>query len=300
MAGFDAADAGIEGLRLTRERPTAVLIWAGLMLVTTVVFSSLLIGLAGDAYNDLIAMQQSGERADPERALAAFRGMAPALLLMLPLALLYYAVLYSAAYRAILRPEEGGPGFLKVGADELRMLGATVLLALMLAGLTLGVSLVYGFLVAIAAGAGGAAAGLLAFLGFFAVIAALVFFAVRFSLVLPATFAQRRIAVSESWRLTKGRFWPLLGAYVLSIALAIVVWLLALMIYFAVAALVAGVSEAGAVFQPDYGSFASWFTPAMILYLLVSALVNAMTTAIILAPSAMAYRALSGERERQV
>ena len=220
----------------------------------------------------------------------------PAFAIILPLSLAYYAVLYSAIYRGLLRPEEGGPGFLRLGGDELRLLGALVLVALLYFGVILAGSILLGVISAAAGLAGGPLAGLVAVIGVLALLVGIVIFAVRFSLALPATFAERRIRVFESWRLTKGRFWPLLGAYVLAIVLSIVIGILATMIYLALAALLTGgIGSATSVFAPDYGSLGGFFTPAMGLYLLVNAAISAVTTAILLGPSAAAYRAFSGQ-----
>lgn len=290
MTDFSATDAAFEGFRITRERPKAVLIWAGLILLAALLSQVLLIGIAGEAFGDFMAMGQRRGQPDPDELGAMMGRLAPAFLLLLPLGLIYYAVLYSAVYRAILRPEEGGAGFLKLGGDEFRVLGALALLVLILMGGTFAAGLILSVLGGLA-GRGAAVLGVLLLLG------GMVFLVVRLSLALPATFAERRILIFESWRLTKGRFWALLGAYVLAGVLAIVVSMLGLMIYVAVGALLAGgLREAVAVFRPDLSSITAWLTPAMIIYLLVNSLLTAITNALMLAPSAVAYRELSGAR----
>ncbi len=291
MAEFSATDAALEGFRLTRERPRTVLVWAALMLVSSLVSNGLIVALAGEAFAELM---QGGGGGDPDETLANMRRVVPAYGLLLPLGILFSSVITAAIYRALLHPSEGGPGFLRFGRDELRLAGALVLVGLLLAGAGIAV-LVVASLLGLAAGAGGGGAvggGLVAAL---LILGALVFVGVRFSLALPATFAERRIRVFESWRLTKGRFWPLLGAYVLSFILAFVVLLLALMIYLAIAALVAGgIGGASSVFSPDFSSFTGFFSLAMIIYILVTALVSAVTTTITTAPPAAAYRDITG------
>ncbi|MBW3618257.1 MAG: hypothetical protein KY446_11045 [Proteobacteria bacterium] len=293
MAEFSATDAALEGFRLTRERPRTVLVWAALMLLASLVSNGLIVATAGEAFT---ALMQGGGGGDPDETVTNMRRVGPAYGLLLPLGILFSAVITAAIYRALLHPSEGGPGFLRFGGDELRLAGALVLVGLLIAGAGFAVLVVVSALVGgLAAGGGGAATfggGLIAVL---LILSALIFLSVRFSLALPATFAERRIRVFESWRLTKGRFWPLLGAYVLSFVLAFVVLLLALMIYLAIAALVAGgVAGASSVFSPDFSSFTSFFSLAMIIYMVVTALVSAVTTTITTAPPAAAYRDITG------
>jgi membrane-anchored glycerophosphoryl diester phosphodiesterase (GDPDase) len=153
-------------------------------------------------------------------------------------------------------------------------------------------SLVIGLL-ASGGGAGAAVGG--GFLAVFLALGVMVFIGVRFSLALPATFAERRIRIRESWRLTKGRFWPLLGCYLLAVILALVIYLLAMMIYLAIAAVVGGgIEGATSVFRPNYSSFGELYSAAMIVYVLVTAVVSAVTTAITTAPAAAAYRDIAG------
>ena len=47
------------------------------------------------------------------------------------------------------------------------------------------------------------------------------------------------------------------------------------------------------MFAPDQSSLATYFSPVMILYLLVAAWLSALYYAVIIAPAAGAYRALS-------
>jgi hypothetical protein len=151
------------------------------------------------------------------------------------------------------------------------------------------------------AGAAGEAptsfAVLAAALVFLAFLALFCWLAVRLSLVLPATFDRRRLQIGSAWRLTKGRFWPLFGMYVLSFVLVIVISLLGTVILFPLAALLGGgLSGASEALRADYSSLGTWFGPVTLLSLVLSAILTAITNAVQVAPAAEAYRELGGVR----
>jgi len=298
MATFSPTDAALEGFRIAREKPRMVLTWAAVYLVVTAIMAFLLITFAGDALMALRAAEQSGD-ADPAMAFQFFSKVAPVSLL----GLVVTTVFVAASYRAILRPEDDRYAYLRFGGDELRLM----LLALIFVGLWMGVTFVTVMAVGILAvavgfmaGSGGQlGAGIVALLGVLlslAVLPALVWLWVRLSLAWPETFATRRLHVFHSWRLTKGHFWRLLGAYVLAIILALIVMLLGLIIYAAVAAILTGgdLTAVGQVFEPDMSSTAAYFTPAMLIYTFFAGLLGPLQYLIMFAPGAVAYRQLAG------
>jgi hypothetical protein len=154
-----------------------------------------------------------------------------------------------------------------------------------------------GALIAAGSAAGGGMAVLIGFVAVLAVLGAGIWIAVRLSLALPMTFYEKRIRIFESWRLTKGRFWPLFGMYVLSFVLVIVISLLGTVILFPLAALLGGgLSGASEALRADYSSLGTWFGPVTLLSLVLSAILTAITNAVQVAPAAEAYRELGGVR----
>ena len=124
-------------------------------------------------------------------------------------------ILFTASQRAVLRPAERSFFFLRVGGDELRLIGLAFFLAVCLGIAFFVVEMVLIILVVIIAVASGspAATGLLALVAFCVLMGATIYFEVRFSLAFPLSFVRRNFVIGEAWRLSKGRFWTLFGAY---------------------------------------------------------------------------------------
>ena len=121
---------------------------------------------------------------------------------------------------------------------------------------------------------------------------------VRLSLCGPMTFSERRLVVFRAWAVSKGHFWQLLGAYILTFAMGLVAALMAFIVFIALAGVLVvasggTVADVGALFRPDFTSIGSFFTPAMILYQVFGAVITAIYYAVVLAPQAMAYVALT-------
>jgi hypothetical protein len=207
---------------LLRRHPGAVAIWC---LIEAVAAATMMLVL-----RPMYRMQAvQGGAAAP----ASFAGLGSLLLAEL-LAFCVFAILMTAAFRAVLRPEERGIAFLRLGADELRIVALTLLfgvVAYLVLVISSVLSAIVGFLVG---GRESIAAVLGAVLGG-AGIAVLVciWLQVRLALAFPLTLLRRRFVLAESWRLTRGRFWALLGAL-------LVLFLILLVLFAATAAMTQG------------------------------------------------------------
>lgn len=307
---FHAMDAALEGFRIAREKPKAMLIWAAASLLISLISSVGMVSLFGGTLNDFMDMSRTSSD-DPAAVMAMMGQVGLLYAFLLPLALLVFAIFTSAVYRTVLRPSDSAFGYLRLGATELRM--AVVLVVLFLLGLVVSFAAI--FIVALIAGAlgvaigvagdGGLGAGLAVGALILVAYAGLIFgslaFWTKLSFAGPMTFAEGRIRIFGSWEATKGHFWPLLGCYVVAGILGIVVSMLGGVIGMAV---MLGLGGAGggdmlALFetmQADYSSIATFFTPAIIANLVISSLFSALTYAIFLAPPAVAYRDIRGAR----
>ncbi|WP_442679732.1 hypothetical protein ACSBM8_00570 [Sphingomonas sp. ASY06-1R] len=177
-------------------------IWTAILFAASLISAALFMG---PIYTARLQTMQTGMPASGAVGSAILVGL---------LFVLLFTVLWAAVFRAVLRPEERSFAYLRLGMDELRLLGAVliVLVGGYLAFLVLGIFT--GVIVGIIGGAAGLSAGvgIGAILGI-ALIVGAIWVAVRISLFGPLTLVKRKIIIGPAWSLTQGAFWPLFGAY---------------------------------------------------------------------------------------
>jgi len=229
MAKFSPTDAAFAGFRFARQRPATLLIWSAYLMVVVAVALLALFDLGGDSMTNLVTASQTGSF-DVAQFTKLSDDLLPASFFCLLLMVVFGAVLSTAILRVYCQPGAHPWGGLKFGGDELRLLGASVMVlaALFLADSLLG-------LVAGVAGTAGIPAAPILLLGFLLVLA----LQVRLSLATVVSMTEKRISLARSWLLTGKHFWSLLGAYVLLIAITLVMLVLIAIVFGALMALVA-------------------------------------------------------------
>lgn len=295
---FSASEAAFEGFRLTRRAPLAIVLWALFYLVTSVVALALVGGPMAAFVAQAEALEGVAEPS-PEQ-MAGLMGAYFAMLgLLLPIGLVSSAVMYAAVQRAVVRPAESAFGYLRLGADEVRVFVVCLVLAVLaMVGFGVGGGVLGVLIVILSTTAGDGAAALVAILGGLALAAVAIWVSVRLSLALPITVAERRIAIFDSWGLTRGRFWPLLGMAILALILAMVVqflgWIVFMPIFFLMGGGLADLASPG--FEAgDLGQIFATLGPVVVVGAVFLGLLSALQMAIAYAPFGAAYQALKGE-----
>lgn len=291
-AGFSATDAALTGFEITRREPLTVLAWSAVQGVVLIPLS-LAFASAMAPYQG--RLQASGGK-DPAVAAAMLSHVLPLQLLSAVLLTVLFAVLYGAVYRTVLRPQATGLGRLRLGAEELRVAGALVLLGLITVGVAIAAAIVAVVLVGVLSAAAPALRALWAVAAVVGVLGALVFVSVRLSLAPPLTFDTGRVDVTGSWRLTRGRFWALFGSYLVAGLLAVIVELAVLAVFVMLALPVVGLPGVQALFDPRVQGPSGAPMALAVAFQVVGALLSGFATALLAGAPASAYAQLTGAR----
>lgn len=271
MTSFSASDAALSGVQVIRQHWRAVVGWAVFnivalvaMVVVTVVVAITVSAAAGGGASELTG------------------GVGGVVALIGTIAV--EVVLVAGLFRLMQRPEDQGFIYLRVGFDELRIF-AVWLLMLLAIFLIIGAGV---FLAGLTEGVPGAAP-VIAVLGFLVTV----WLGIRFSMAAPASFAERRFAFLQSWRMTRGHVWGLLGMSLLSACLVALISVFALILVLLTLGLTAGF---GSLFEALNDPEALTSHPGLYFAQMAFELVlTPFMLVISAAPTMAAYQALRGE-----
>jgi hypothetical protein len=304
MAVIDVARTASAGIGVIVRHPVAVLAWAGLLLLLGVLPAAGLMSAFLGAVAEIARMDASGIEPSPDAlvpAMSAAFAMQPVLLVT---SLAVRSILTAAVFRAVLEPADSRWAYLRVGARELWLALIIVVFGILSFVVMIPLSAVLvPLLMILAVGTEG---NLLAVIptmlaAVLIAVAVLGWLFVRFSMALPMTFAEQRFRLFESWAMTRGQTWRLIGVGLLliGIVLALELALLALLVVASFAFLGEGgldEAAASAFFAQDASIWMAELAPWAVGMALVGALLGAVVTTILAAPWAEAYRQLSGHK----
>lgn len=291
---FSPTDAAFEGFRVVRRRPLTLVGWS--------LFSIVMTGVMGLLMMDTLtafASATQGVEAGVEPSMAQLEQIGRLYVGMMawaaPLGIVFGAVLSTAVARSVLKPEAAAFAYMRLGMDEVRVALATLVVGIVMGLVGFIVFGVVGTLATLAISGGQSALAGLAILIGLAGVVLLLWMAVRLSLVVPITFAERRIAPFESWTLTKGRTLPLVGMAVIAFAMAIVVSMLGGVVAMPLTmATGAGLQGLAGLEDASLQEVLRAAAVPLTVWLIINSILTAMQTAIMYAPFSAAYRDIKG------
>lgn len=306
MASFSVSQAFGEGFRLIGRRPLSVLAW-GLAYLVVGVAPVVLVGAY--AFPDLVsAFRQIGEDAarGVEPTSTQMLALQSKFMLFQPIVFLSSiaarAMLTGAIFRAVLEPEKRSFFSLRLGSQELWLAILMVALGVLAALFMVLLALPVGGITAMAAyalraSAGGPAVAAVICVGVIVYFVVVLWVALRFSLALPMTFAEREFRLFESWEMTKGQAGRLLGLALLLIVVCIAIGVVIDAVLLAVVFGGVGLSLSDqaqwtAFFSRPPEAWMSEIAPWAAVLAVIGCFAAAALMAILLAPWASAYQQL--------
>ena len=289
MTSLSSVSAALEGFRVMRREPKAVLYWIAVWALAIAAIGLIKAVGGGPA-----------ARAEGAGALGVIRSYGPFAPLLAPMLLALWLMNTATIYRAVLRPGEHGWHLFKLGADEARIAVVSLIgtVLVVIASLLLWfflrgpVDLLFGIVSPVSAAAPGLGLAIAA-LGAAATVFLEIWVGVRFSLAPVQTFAEAGFPLDAYWGFARGRFWRLLGAYLIVV--------LEIAGFFALFAIV------GLMVEPLFVAVLAWHGPRLVQRLLIvsvlvpiaalsSGVVFVVPSTLVCACQAHAYRAIAQAR----
>jgi hypothetical protein len=291
---FSATDAAFEGFRVVRRHPMTLVFWSlfyGAVIVAAfAVMGPTLISFVTATEQ----LENSGATPTLEEFAPLFQMMGVIFAVLMPLSLVASAMIYAAVARAVVRPGESAFGYLRLGMDEVRVVVVSLVMFVIFTVLMVALSAVVGAAIGVTVASEMPALWLLVVLLVLASIALFIWLAVRLSLAIPITMAERRIAIFDSFGLTRGRFWSLLGMAVLAGIMGMVVNILGSLVAMPIQLATGGLESLAAYDGEGLAVILAAAWPTIAAWIVMNAILYALQVAVVYAPFSAAYRDLKG------
>ncbi|MDB5438761.1 MAG: hypothetical protein JWM33_1188 [Caulobacteraceae bacterium] len=289
MAELSVIKAYTAGLRVIQRDPLAPPVWGLLAFAAYLGLELAMWGTISSAYGPLLSAQAGGQTLDQSQAVAMVGQVFGMGLIFMVVALILIGIQYSAAIRAVLKPEDKGFFYLRFGKAELLL----ILLGLVQALCSIPVVVALEFAVIMLVGIVSVIAHSVAVTGVISVILAIPAIGVflwlwaRFSMAGPMSFAEGRLRLFKSWELTKGHSLKLVGLAALMFATVVGIEIVFLVPFYLLGGQRAVV---GMVNRPDIMSS----LPILLAAGIPGGIIGGYAYAFFLAPWADAYNQLRG------
>lgn len=296
-----ATESAFEGFRLVRREPRVLVAWTLVYLLLAVIQLVALYLNRENVAAGLQVVESFGGRfpsnpADWDRLMEGYNRTTSHGVWLLPFSLVVGSVLSAAVSRAVLFPEQKAYGYLRLGMDELRVLAVSIIVAVFSVMAFMAALMVVAIVGVIAISI--PLLWIVVVPGALAAVALFVWLMVKWSLAVPIVLTEKRLALFESFKATKGNFWPMLGLAIISGVMGLVVWGLSMVLVMPINML-SGLGPIGA------GNMSSALlekltaaSPLLLLSALASAIGSALIVGVLYAPFSAVWRDIRESRAR--
>ena len=299
MAEISIAQAAFAGFGILRRKPWAPLVWS---LLYAGILGALVVYLGGafiQAVGKLVTLSKGGQTPSPQLLIGLFGSIIGGYFLMLIVFWLLGAVINMAVVRAVMAPEASAFAYLRLGRDELWLMLANFILFILYTLVSTAMAIPNVLISALLLTAVPRAFAPFITLPFQLVTwAVTIWLGLRFCMVAPMIFADRKFRLFESWSFTRGRVGRLFLVGLVMVAVSVGLYLVLTAIGFAVGVpmftQLANSMTAQAFFSQTPAQVWRQVEPFIVLYIVLIWVGSTVLFPLFFAPWPEVYRQLKG------
>jgi hypothetical protein len=210
VVNIAVTQAAFAGFGVLRRKPWAPLVWS-ILYVGGMAGAIVVLGAAFIKALGKLATLGPHASVSPAEVLGLFAAVAGGYVLLIFVGWVLSAIVNMAVVRAVLEPEAGAFAYLRLGPAELWLMLANFVLFLLGLAVSMALAIPVSLLSAIAALSWRDAAPFISLPIQLATWGVSIWLGLRFCMVAPMIFSERRFRLFESWTMTRGHVWRLFG-----------------------------------------------------------------------------------------
>jgi hypothetical protein len=296
VAGIAVTQAAFAGFGVLRRKPWAPLTWSvlyvGVMAGAVVILGAAFIKALGK-----LATLGPRTTVHPPEILALLAAVAGGYVLLIFAAWVMSAIINMAVVRAVLEPEAAAFAYLRLGPAELWLMLANFVLFILYTFVSMALAIPVSLVSAIVMMSWRDAAPFVTLPVQLITWGVTVWLGLRFCMVAPMIFSERRFRLFESWSFTRGHVWRLFGVGAVMVASTAIVYLALVAVGAAVAwpmlHALPRFSSPQVFFSQDPQAIWTELSPFLILYAAVIWVGSTFLLPMFFAPWPEAYRQLT-------
>lgn len=224
MASIAVTQAAFAGFGVLRRKPWAPLVWS-VLYVGVMSGAFLLLGAAFIKALGKLATLGPKTTVHPAEILALLAAVAGGYVLLIVVVWVISAIINMAVVRAVLEPEAGAFAYLRLGPAELWLMLANFVLFILYTCVSMALAIPVSLASAIAVLSWRDAAPFISLPAQLITWGVTIWLGLRFCMVAPMIFSERRFRLFESWSFTRGHVWRLFGVGAVMVASSAVFYL---------------------------------------------------------------------------
>jgi hypothetical protein len=221
VASIAVTQAALAGFGVLRRKPWAPVVWSALYIVALAIFVVLLGGAFVTAIGKTATM---GDKPDVGEILSLFGAIFGGYVLLILVFWVIGAVVNMAVVRAVLEPDAAAFAYLRLGAAELWLMAANFVLYILYVLASMAFAIPIGIVAAMTGLVWRDGAPLVSLSLQAVTWVVTIWLWLRFCLIPPMIFADRRFRLFESWKLTRGHVGSLFGVGVILVLASVAVY----------------------------------------------------------------------------